>query len=192
MLLNFPTLTDIHKAVARWLVPSLQPTIRSLKEARENRATAIKKFKFRLFEEFDADRAVWLRAIRVLAELDCLFSLAKSSTAIGEPACRPEFVEGDAALIEFEDLRHAALDLRNGDFIPNDVTMGGDVGNVVLLTGQISSLQFFIYPMLNEQISRTEHGVSSIYACFPSEYLLTYLAASSYRGKSTVRSLVVG
>jgi DNA mismatch repair protein MSH6 len=130
----------VQQAVVRWVVPSLQPTIRSLKEARENRGTAIKKFKSRIFEEFDADRAVWLRAIRVFAELDCLFSLAKSSIAIGEPACRPEFIEGDAAFLEFEELRHVVLDLKNGDFIPNDVQMGRDVGRVILLTGEFLGL----------------------------------------------------
>ncbi|KAF9225721.1 DNA mismatch repair protein Msh6 [Gyrodon lividus] len=123
------------KAAKRWVVPSLQPTIRALKEARENRNTAIKEFKGRLYAEFDADRGVWLRAVRVLAELDCLFSLAKSSAAIGEPSCRPEFVEGDAAFLEFEELRHPTLaDLRES-FISNDVKLGGDVGRIVLLTG---------------------------------------------------------
>jgi DNA mismatch repair protein MSH6 len=129
-------LTFALQANSRWLVPSLQPIIRSLKEARENRNAATKKFKFRLFGEFDKDRGVWLRAIRVLAELDCLFSLAKSSNAIGDPACRPEFVEGESAFVEFEDLRHPALDLRNGNFIPNNVQLGGDVGKIALLTGE--------------------------------------------------------
>ncbi|GBE83778.1 DNA mismatch repair protein [Sparassis crispa] len=126
------------KAAERWSVPSLAPTIRKLKEARENRNSAIKGFKNRLFAEFDVDRSVWLRAIRVLAELDCLFSLAKSSAALGEPACRPELVEGDAAWIEFEELRHPALCVSSslkGDFIPNDVKLGGDVGRIALLTG---------------------------------------------------------
>jgi DNA mismatch repair protein MSH6 len=118
-------------------VPSLQPTIRNLKEARETRNTVIKKFKFRLYEEFDKDRGAWLRAIRVLAELDCLFSLAKASNAIGDPACRPELVEGDSAFVEFEELRHPTLDLRNGNFIPNDVKLGGDVGKIALLTGKV-------------------------------------------------------
>ena len=81
---------------------------------------------------------MWLRAIRVLAELDCLFSLAKSSNAIGDPVCRPEFVEGDSAFVEFEDLRHPALDLRNGNFIPNNVQLGGDVGKIALLTGEFA------------------------------------------------------
>ena len=65
-------------------------------------------------------------------------SLAKASTALGEPVCRPEFVQRDDAVIEFEELRHPAMCLRRGDFIPNDVKMGGDVGRVVLLTGMRS------------------------------------------------------
>ncbi|KAI6043995.1 muts domain V-domain-containing protein [Pisolithus marmoratus] len=123
------------KAANRWVVPSLQPTIRRLKEARENRNTAVKEFKGRLYTEFDADRGVWLCAIRVLAELDCLFSLAKSSVAIGEPSCRPEFVEGEAAFVEFEELRHPTLSALRDNFIPNDIKLGGAVGRIALLTG---------------------------------------------------------
>ncbi|EED80364.1 predicted protein [Postia placenta Mad-698-R] len=125
------------KAAVRWVVPSLQPTIRKLKEARENRNTAIKEFKNRLYAEFDTDRAVWLHAIRVLSEMDCLFSLAKASSALGEPACRPELIEGDAAWVDFEELRHPALCASTGlkgDFIPNSVKLGGDVGRIALLT----------------------------------------------------------
>ncbi|KAG6810732.1 hypothetical protein H0H92_010562 [Tricholoma furcatifolium] len=130
------TKTSSTKAKARWVVRSLQARVRQLKEARENRNSAIKAFKLRLFAEFDADRSVWLRIIRVFAELDCIFSLAKSSVAIGEPACRPEFVEGDSGLIDFENLRHPTLSLTSSKpFIPNDVKLGGDVGKIVLLTG---------------------------------------------------------
>ncbi|KAI0764567.1 DNA mismatch repair protein Msh6 [Trametes elegans] len=132
------TLSGSTKNAKRYVVPALAVTIRKLKEARENRNTAIKEFKNRLYAEFDLDRSVWLRAIRVLAELDCLFSLAKASSALGEPACRPELVEGDEAFIDFEELRHPALcasgSLR-GDFIPNDVRLGGEVGRIALLTG---------------------------------------------------------
>lgn len=79
---------------------------------------------------------MWLRAIRVMAELDCLFSLAKSSNALGEPACRPQFVEGDVAWVDFEELRHPAMALRTkNDFIPNNVKLGGEVGRIALLTG---------------------------------------------------------
>ncbi|KAL5499193.1 MSH6 [Sanghuangporus vaninii] len=125
------------KAVARWQVPDLAQPIRQLKEARENRNAAIKNFKLRVFAEFDKDRDNWLRAVRTLAELDCLFSLAKSSLAIGEPACRPEFVDGDGecAYLDFEELRHPTMCLKADNFIPNDVKLGGDVARVALLTG---------------------------------------------------------
>ena len=123
------------QAKSRWIVRSLQGRVRQLKEARENRSTAIKAFKFRLFAEFDTDRAVWLRFIRVFAELDCLFSLAKASIAIGEPACRPEFVEGEDAWIDFKELRHPTLSSLKS-FIPNDVKLGGEVGKIALLTGE--------------------------------------------------------
>ena len=99
---------------------------------------AIKDFKNRVFAEFDQDRSVWLRSIRVLSELDCLFSLAKASSALGEPACRPEFIEGEAAWVDFEELRHPALSVSSGfkgDFIPNNVKLGGGVGKIALLTG---------------------------------------------------------
>ncbi|KAJ7470392.1 muts domain V-domain-containing protein [Mycena latifolia] len=125
------------KNKTRWLVGSLQPTVRALKEARENRNAAIKAFRFRLFAEFDTDRSIWLRAVRVFAELDCLFCLAKASTAIGEPSCRPVFVEGDAAWVDFKELRHPTLCLNANlkSFIPNDIKLGGEAGNVALLTG---------------------------------------------------------
>ncbi|KAI0761142.1 DNA mismatch repair protein Msh6 [Irpex lacteus] len=126
------------KAVARYTVPELAADIRSLKEARELRNTAIKNFRSRVYAEFDIDRSVYLRAIRVLSELDCLFSLARSSIALGEPSCRPEFVEGDCAFVDFEELRHPALSISagfRGDFIPNSVKLGGDVARIALLTG---------------------------------------------------------
>ncbi|KAF7338601.1 DNA mismatch repair protein [Mycena venus] len=125
------------KNKTRWLAGSLQPTVRALKEARENRNAAIRAFRLRLFGEFDADRSIWLRAVRVFAELDCLFSLAKASNAIGEPSCRPVFVEGDAAWVDFKELRHPTLCMNANlkSFIPNDIKLGGEAANVALLTG---------------------------------------------------------
>ena len=167
------------------MVAGLQKRIRQLKEAQENRNTAIKAFKLRVFEEFDMDRALWLRAIRVFAELDCLFSLAKSSTAIGEPSCRPEFVESDSALLDFEELRHPTLCLSTSlkNFIPNDVKLGGDVGKIVLLTGERS-----IYPIY----TFTESELLKVLIWRESFVLLARIDFKSYlcillsSGKSTV------
>lgn len=122
------------KSVKRYSVPELEPLIKKLKEGRERRSTAVKEFKYRLYQEFDADRSVWLRAVRIMAELDCLLSLAKASKALGEPICRPELIDADHAFLDFEELRHPALSVKT-DFIPNDVQLGGQVGRIALLTG---------------------------------------------------------
>jgi DNA mismatch repair protein MSH6 len=150
---------SLPQAKTRWQAGSLQTTIRSLKEARENRNAAIKAFRLRLFAEFDTDRSIWLRAVRVFAELDCLFSLAKASIAIGEPSCRPVLVEGDGAWVDFKELRHPTLCMNANlkSFIPNDITLGGEAANVALLTGEFCngrSVSELIF------LHRAEHGVS--------------------------------
>jgi DNA mismatch repair protein MSH6 len=128
------------KAKSRYNVPELGALIRKLKEARENEKTAIKAFTSQLYAAFDEDRDVWLRAVRVTAELDCLLSLAKASEAIGTPSCRPQFVESDEAFVEFTELRHPSIAMTLGakggqDFIANDVAMGGATPRIMLLTG---------------------------------------------------------
>jgi DNA mismatch repair protein MSH6 len=129
------------KAKVRFMVPEFATLIRKLKESRESTKAVIKAFTSRLYAAFDADRDVWLRTVRVTAELDCLLSLAKASVAIGTPSCRPEFVESEEAFVDFTEMRHPgiamALGARNGgDFISNDVKMGGpDTARIMLLTG---------------------------------------------------------
>ncbi|KAG8907125.1 DNA mismatch repair protein msh6 [Tulasnella sp. 403] len=122
------------KAVTRWSVPELNGMIRRYKEAQETRNAAIRSFKSTLYAQFDEDRDVWLKAVRVTAELDCLFSLAKASSALDKPSCRPELVESGEAFVDFVELRHPALGLKT-EFIPNDVRMGGGTEGIMLLTG---------------------------------------------------------
>jgi DNA mismatch repair protein MSH6 len=133
---------DIYLAQleCRYNIPEFTTQIRKLKEARENLKACIKNFTGRLFAAFDEHRKVWLRTVRITAELDCLVSLKKGSEAIGTPSCRPEFVQRDEAFVDFEELRHPgiamALGQRGGnDFIANDVRMGGDCERIMLLTG---------------------------------------------------------
>lgn len=74
----------------------------------------------------------------MIAELDCLISLAIASHNLDEPKCRPTFVEADHAFVDFEELRHPSMCLRS-DFIANDVKLGGPPDEpqprTVLLTG---------------------------------------------------------
>ncbi len=76
-----------------------------------------------------------LNPSRVVAELDCLVSLAKASANLDQPKCRPEFVLAEQAFVDFEHLRHPSMCLRTADFIANDVQLGAEQPRTVLLTG---------------------------------------------------------
>ena len=121
--------------VKRYYNSELRSLVRQLQEARETHAQIVKEVAGRFFARFDEDYTTWLAAVRIIAQLDCLLSLAKASSALGEPSCRPEFVDDERSVIEFEDLRHPCMLQKVQDFIPSDVKLGGDSANINLLTG---------------------------------------------------------
>lgn len=121
--------------VKRYYSPELRSLVRQLQEAQETHGQIVKEVAGRFFARFDEDYVVWLAAVRIVSQLDCLISLAKASSSLGEPCCRPEFVDSDRSVIEFSDLRHPCLLPNVTDFIPNDVCLGGSTPNINLLTG---------------------------------------------------------
>lgn len=121
-------------STAGYYPPTVRSLVQSLKEARETRIAALKSFHAWLFEQFNQNAPAYLTAIRALAELDCLLSLAQASYSMGEPTCRPRLVECDTALVGFEELRHPCI-AGTTDFIANDIQMGGDAVEVIVLTG---------------------------------------------------------
>lgn len=88
-----------------------------------------------MYAEFSEDYREWLKAVKLLAELDCLVSLAKSSAAIGYPAVRPDIIDEEQASVHFEELRHPCVFSASSEFIPNSVSLGRPSKNMVLLTG---------------------------------------------------------
>jgi DNA mismatch repair protein MSH6 len=123
------------KGVKRYYFEELKELVRDLQEAQETHGQVVKQVAGRFFDRFDQDYKIWLAAVKVIAQLDCLISLAAASAALGEPSCRPTFVEGDRSVVEFEELRHPCILPNVTDFIPNDVKLGGDEANINLLTG---------------------------------------------------------
>lgn len=121
--------------VKRYYSPELRSLVRQLQEAQETHGQIVKQVAGRFFARFDEEYPTWLAAVKIIAQLDCLISLAKASSALGEPSCRPVFVEDERSVIEFEDLRHPCMLPNVTDFIPNDVKLGGDTPNINLLTG---------------------------------------------------------
>lgn len=123
------------KACKRWYSPELERLVKDLKEAQETHTQVSKALAGRFFERFDEGYTTWLAAVRIVAQLDCLISLAKASTALGTPSCRPEFIEDDneRSVLEFKTLRHPCIETTN--FIPNDIALGGSDPCMNLLTG---------------------------------------------------------
>jgi DNA mismatch repair protein MSH6 len=123
------------KDLKRYYFPELKALIRELQEAQETHGQIVKATSSRFFARFDEHYDTWLAAVKVIAHLDCLISLAKASSALGEPSCRPVFVEDERSVIEFEELRHPCVLPNVSDFIPNDINLGGSKANITLLTG---------------------------------------------------------
>lgn len=122
------------KGADRYYFPELKGLVRDLQEAQELHAQAVKSTASIFFKRFDENYDVWLAAVKVIANLDCLVGLSKASSALGELSCRPTFLDEDRSVIEFEELRHPCM-MNVDDFIPNDIKLGGDEANISLLTG---------------------------------------------------------
>ncbi|KAK7753085.1 DNA mismatch repair protein msh6 [Diatrype stigma] len=122
-------------SVKRYYFKELTELIRQLQECEETHSQLVKEVAARLFKRFDVDYDTWQQAIRVVAQLDCLVSLARSSSSLGEPSCRPQFVDEEHSVVEFEELRHPCMLNTVDDFIPNDIVLGGGSANISLLTG---------------------------------------------------------
>lgn len=137
-------------SVKRYYFKELENTVRELQEAEETHSQIVKDVASRFFERFDTDYEVWLQAIRVVSQLDCLISLAKASSALGEPSCRPVFVDDERSVVQFEELRHPCMLNTVADFIPNDITLGGEQANINLLTGANAAGKSTILRMVSQ------------------------------------------
>ncbi|CRG88135.1 DNA mismatch repair protein msh6 [Talaromyces islandicus] len=123
------------KQVKRYYFPELRVLIRKLQEAQETHGQIVKEVAGRFYARFDQNYETWLKSVRIVSQLDCLISLAKASSSLGQPSCRPVFVNDERSILEFEELRHPCMLQNVTDFIPNDVKLGGETSNINLLTG---------------------------------------------------------
>ena len=163
--------------VKRYYSPELRSLVRQLQEAQETHSQIVKEVAARFFTRFDKDYSTWLAAVQIIAQLDCLISLAKASAALGEPSCRPEFVDG-RTVVEFEDLRHPCMLPNVTDFIPNDVKLGGDSAKINLLTGANAAGKSTILRM----VRLTSRQSPSSFIC--KSFLTTTDVHRSYHGSN--------
>lgn len=121
--------------VKRFYSPEVRKLVRTLQEAQETHGQIVKEVAGHFFARFDGDYGKWLNVVKIVANLDCLISLAKSSAALGDTSCRPTFVDSTRSVLDFEELRHPTMISSVTDFIPNDIQIGGDNPSITLLTG---------------------------------------------------------
>lgn len=127
------------KQVKRYYFAELRALIRKLQEAQEVHSQIVKEVASRFYARFDENYDIWLAAVKIIAQLDCLISLAQASSTLGQPSCRPTFIDNndnDRSTLELIDLRHPCLLANVDDFIPNDIILGGPThASMTLLTG---------------------------------------------------------
>lgn len=117
--------------VKRYWSPEVKALARSLMEQRELHKQVCETLKLRMYERFDEHYSTWMATVRLVANIDCLLSLTKSSEAMGE-SCRPKFTSTPG--LNFEELRNPVFSGVR-EFIPNTVKLGGTEANFNLLTG---------------------------------------------------------
>ncbi|HTU26770.1 MAG TPA: DNA mismatch repair protein MutS, partial [Pirellulales bacterium] len=121
------------KNAERYITPELKEYEEKVLSADEQAQT----LEFELFLELRDLVAAASRRLRgtaaALAQLDVLAGLAEQARR--RNYCRPTIV--DEPVMDVTDGRHPVLDalLAEGSFVPNDVTVGGESGVVLLVTG---------------------------------------------------------
>ena len=115
-------------------------------EAKAAEEAALAAAAKQLFARFSAQYAIWRNAVSCAAELDCLLSLARASSAAG--MCRPAFVAEAEPFLHIKQGVNLCVQsaLSDGQCIPNDIRMGpapdgaggggeGDAARFLLVTG---------------------------------------------------------
>lgn len=123
-------------SVNRYWDNTVKGLVTEYKEMLETKNAYVKKFSLEVYSNFDSSYPMWLAAVQSIAQLDALMGLAKGSINLGEPACRPTFVDEERSVMEFEELRHPCVVPGVAtDFIPNDIGLGGKDPSMIVLTG---------------------------------------------------------
>jgi DNA mismatch repair protein MutS len=121
------------KNAERYITPELKEYEDKVLRAEERARELEYELFVALRDRVAAEAPRLVQAGGVLAELDVLAGLAELSARQGY--CRPEIVA--EPVLDIEAGRHPVLDvlLPQGEFVPNDLRMGGDDGTIVLITG---------------------------------------------------------
>ncbi|KAI0031692.1 muts domain V-domain-containing protein [Vararia minispora EC-137] len=146
-LIEYSRAEDQSRIPAQWIIHSTTKKVRRYRtpvtrEKLEERARYLEKrakaadeaFASFLNEIAEVHYAVLRDSVNKLAIADCLCSLA--SAAVSGKYVKPEFVEGEADVLEIQEGRHPMIEaLRSDPFVPNSIDLGGDSQRCKVITG---------------------------------------------------------
>jgi len=140
--LNFPNdfQTKNLKGCIRFNSPILRALEKQMTDVKHRMQQIVEDLLVKLGDRFTSHFAEWRAAIDCVAELDCLFSLAITSSQLAGGACKPTFVERSSncrAFLRAKQMYHPCIfNSTTIPFISNDITMGVDqAAPILLLTG---------------------------------------------------------
>lgn len=178
--------------VKRYWSPEVKTLVRSLMEAKERHKLVSEHVQSKLYARFDQYYKHWLGAVKVMASLDCLISMAKTSQSLGFPRCRPEILSEDQQqVVDMKELRHPCFDESKAEFIPNDIQLGGpDHANLNLLTGANAAGKSTVLRMTCVAVILAQigcHVPAASARLTPIDRIMTRLGANDniFAGKST-------
>jgi DNA mismatch repair protein MutS len=121
------------KNAERYITPELKEHEDRVLRAEDRAAELEYELFVALRDRVAAEAPRLVQIARALAELDVLAALAE--LAVARHWCRPEIV--DEPVLRIDSGRHAVLErlMPSGQFVPNDTSLGGVDGTILLLTG---------------------------------------------------------
>ncbi|CDW72387.1 dna mismatch repair protein msh6 [Stylonychia lemnae] len=125
--------TSTRNGFERFHTQELKRMIEELEECEESLQNTLSPFIYALFQRFYQSKGMWDATVSVLAELDCLASLAMaSSNGATTQMCRPEFLQHPCVNFK-QDINGKA----RKEFVPNDTIINDPNTNarVLLVTG---------------------------------------------------------
>ena len=131
--------TSQRKDYQRFHTKELKSLVEELETAEERLTDALSPFLCSLFGKFHDHKPIWTLGLNLLAELDCLASLAiVSGQSVGN-MCRPVFLSytgeyAQSSVLDIKQMRHPCVSLSgNRTFVPNDTVIAPNDGQSLLL-----------------------------------------------------------
>lgn len=126
-----------RKGFKRFTSPQLKALVQELEKAEDACEEQLDRVLHDLLGSFVFHHELWNAAVEAVAQLDVLMSLSTAAVCIEGPTCRPTFIphaEDSPPVFKAENLSHPNL-LTKGDFVPNDIHLGGSEASLMVLTG---------------------------------------------------------